>query len=311
MNNSQQKAADWLHKYFKLDKEYFSEHNKAALYKLNYNWVKKILFATLGGIFIGIGYTGTLLVMGYSKQAGLPDGIAKILGSLLFPVGLLLCIHLGGTLYTSNCMGFVSVLYKEHKTRWYISDLALTLFGNGLGCFLVALIVWSSGTLGYGPGHEMNVVGENIIEIAKHKFAVDHGADWWNNLLSGILCNVIVVGTTLLTISCKNKGVATFIIYLMLVVFVISGYQHVVANFYVFSLGGLASVGTPLAFTATEAGQIFYINLIPAMVGNLIGGIAITGAYLVAQSYIRGRKVNCCAKTETKIEVDTNCAECE
>lgn len=81
----------------------------------------------------------------------------------------------------------------------------------------------------------------------------------------------------------------------MLVVFAISGYQHVVANFYLFSIGGFLSTTTDnpdLMFSSAEAGQIIYVNLIPTIFGNLIGGILMSGAYLGAQSYIHTRKIH-------------------
>lgn len=286
MENKTQSFAERFHKYFKLDKEYFEAFNAYTSGKLKYNWFKKLLLGILGGVFIGLGYTGYLLMAGLSSTAGDLGPLYLFIGCLLFPTGLLLCIYLGGNLFTSNCMGFISILYKEHKIEHYFMDLGITLIGNAIGCILLALIIWASNVFGTVNSGEFSDTVLYIIELAKKKYNVEH--QWWNNFFSGILCNVIIVGTTIISIQTKKSGVGAFVIYLMLVIFIFSGYQHVVANIFLFSIAGWLSFGADAAhsFVAAEAGEIIYTNLIPSMIGNLFGGLAITGCYLMAQSYI-------------------------
>lgn len=278
-------------KHFKLKKELFAQYEEYARAKLDYVWFKKLIFAIMGGLFIGIGYVGTLMI---ATTLGVSNDVHKILsivGSLLFPVGLLLCIYLGGNLFTSNCMGLISIVYKEKKWKNYISDLAITFVGNWIGCFLIALIAWGAGL--FGMYHVESERAAQIIEIAKSKFDAAHNHDWWNNLLSGILCNILVVACTMLSILTNKKGVGAFIVYLILVVFVISGYQHVVANMFVFSEAGLLSIyghSAATTFTAAEVGKMFYINIIPTMVGNWIGGAIISSVYMWASSYVKNNQ---------------------
>ncbi len=277
-------------KHFKIKKEQFIQYEEYAKAKLDYVWFKKLMFSMMGGIFIGIGYIGTLMV---TTITGLSNDVAnmlKIVGALLFPVGLLLCIYLGGNLFTSNCMGIVSIVYKEKKWRDYGFDLLLTFIGNAIGCFLIALIAWAAGLFGvHGIGDGSR--GAALIEIAKGKINTN-GHDWWNNLFSGILCNVLIVACTMVSILTNKKGVGAFIVYLILIVFVISGYQHIVANLFVFSEAGLVSIfGTTPAttFSAAEVGKIFYINLIPTIIGNWIGGVLMSLVYLWASAYVKGQ----------------------
>lgn len=138
MKNKTSSISTLFHKYFRLDKEYFEAYNAYASGKLRYNWFKKIMFAILGGVYIGLGYTATLVVQGYD---GGNSELFKYLGALLFPIGLMLCIYLGGSLFTSNCMGFISLIYKDHKVHHYLADLALILIGNAIGCITMGLIV--------------------------------------------------------------------------------------------------------------------------------------------------------------------------
>ncbi len=279
-------------KHFKLKKELFVQYEEYARAKLEYVWFKKLIFAILGGVFIGIGYVGTLMI---ATTTGVSSEISKILsivGSLLFPVGLLLCIYLGGNLFTSNCMGLISIVYKEKKWKHYFVDLAITFIGNWIGCLLIALVVWGAGLFGTSSvvDHDR---AYRVIEIAKQKISASHNHDWWNNMLSGILCNILIVACTMISIITSKKGVGASIIYLILVVFVVSGYQHVVANMYVFSQAGLLSIyshGAMATFSGAEAGKIFYINIIPTMVGNWIGGAIMSSVYMWASSYVKNNE---------------------
>lgn len=56
--------------------------------------------AMLAGLFIGLGYTGYLIVSGIMADAA----VGKVVGALLFPVGLLLVLIAGADLFTGNTL---------------------------------------------------------------------------------------------------------------------------------------------------------------------------------------------------------------
>lgn len=275
-------------KHFKLKKELFTQYEEFARAKLDYVWFKKLIFGMMGGLFIGIGYIGTLMVSTITGVSETTSKLLSVAGSLLFPVGLLLCIYLGGNLFTSNCMGLISVVCKERKWYHYIFDLSLTFIGNWIGSLIIALIAWGAGL--FGIEHIEGERAAKIIDLAKQKFDASHDHDWWNNILSGILCNILVVACTMVSILTNKKGVGAFVVYLILVVFVISGYQHVVANMFIFTEAGLLSTHATDAqyiFTAHDVGKMFYINIIPTMLGNWIGGAIMSSVYMWASSYVK------------------------
>lgn len=280
-------------KHFRLNKDLFNAYNEYCKQKLNYTWFKKFIFSMLGGIFIGIGYVAMLMVMTKTNVVSKDIKILlNVISAFLFPVGLLLCIYLGGNLFTSNSMGLISIVYKDKRWVDYIKDLFITLVGNLVGCILIALVVWGAGLFGIKDITNESSGGQ-VILIMKSKFNQFENHDWWNNLLSAILCNVIIVGATFVSIITNKKGVGAAIVYLMLVVFVISGYQHVVANMFLFSLGSFLSIfGTTneTMMAGYEFGQMIYLNIIPSILGNWIGGIAMSLIYLWAGSYITLKK---------------------
>ena len=292
-------------KLFKLDKEHFHVYNEYAKTKLQYTWFKKLIFSILGGFFIGIGYVGMLAIIAYTNDISEAAKIAlKLAGACMFPVGLLMCIYLGGNLFTSNCMGVIATVYRDKTIFAYFRDLMITFIGNMIGSFLIATICWGAGI--FGPIKELSKQAEYIINMAMSKIDVHHMHSWWNNMLSGILCNILVVGAIIVSLNTKKKGVGAAVIYLMLVVFVLSGYQHVVANMYIFSQAGLMSIfGTTAetTFTGQQIAQIFYINIIPSAVGNLIGGIIMSLVYLIASSYVFTRKHHNCEQINTIVQI--------
>ena len=232
--------------------------------KISMSFVTKLLFSILGGGFIAIGFIAFILCKGQLGTYG------ALLGSLLFPVGLLMCIYLGGNLFTSNCILISSVVAKDSSIGKYTIDLLITLLGNLIGGFLVALIAWGAGVF------RSTVNYEALMGVANSKMSATAGHDWWNNIFSGIMCNVLVAGSVLVYINVDNKVVSTFVIYLMLVVFVFCGFQHVVANLFLYSEAMLVQTNHEQMWNATNYGEVFYINLLPTLVGNFIGGVAIT-----------------------------------
>ena len=59
-----------------------------------------LVSAMLAGMFIGLGYTGYLIASGIMADAA----VGKIVGALLFPVGLLLVLIAGADLFTGNTL---------------------------------------------------------------------------------------------------------------------------------------------------------------------------------------------------------------
>ncbi len=232
--------------------------------KITMNFWAKLLFSILGGVFIAMGFIAFILSKGNLGQYG------SIIGSLLFPVGLMMCLYLGGNLFTSNCILIASVCSKQQKVSKYAIDLLITLLGNLIGGFLIALISWAAGAF------ETKINYEALMSVANSKMDPYSGHDWWNNIFSGILCNLLVAGSVIVYFKVENKAVATFVIYLMLTVFVFCGFQHVVANLFLYSTAMLAQTNHEQIWSGANYGKVFYINLIPTLIGNFIGGILIT-----------------------------------
>ena len=114
-----------------------------------------------------------LAIIAYTNDISEAAKIAlKLAGACMFPVGLLMCIYLGGNLFTSNCMGVIATVYRDKTIFAYFRDLMITFIGNMIGSFLIAAICWGAGI--FGPIKELSKQAEYIINMAMSKIDVHH-----------------------------------------------------------------------------------------------------------------------------------------
>lgn len=210
------------------------------------------VLASLAGMFIAFGSVGNILVSAdlYGKNAG----IAKLLGASVFPVGLIAIVLLGCELFTSNCMMTIGFVEKKYSFWKMLKILGIVWVFNLVGALVVAIITAKTHTLG-----ENGV--KLLASMAHHKVE----ANALDIFLKGILCNVLVSTASLLGYIAKDGISKIFGIWFPIMLFIVLGYDHVVANM----------LYLPLAYImGFEGVTIFGIihNFLFATLGNFIGG---------------------------------------
>lgn len=203
----------------------------------------------LAGIYISIGAIGSLKL---SASVTSP-GLGNFLGALVFPIGIIAIILVQAELFTSDCMVMLSVYTGRTKIRKTLRILLLIIFSNLLGAIFVAFLTKTSGIFG-------QAVTDLVIEKAVHKVHIP----FVELFTSSILCNIIVCTGVCLAYSCKDEIAKIAALWFAIVVFVLSGTEHVVANMYYLFIG---------LFSGADIGikDIFY-NLAVSGIGNFIGG---------------------------------------
>jgi len=88
-------------------------------------------------------------------------------------------------------------------------------------------------------------------------------------LFRGILCNILVSVAVYITYAGKTVSSKILAIYIPIVLFVITAFEHSVANMFILPLAYVLESGS---FTLS---QMFFNNLIPVTIGNIIGGAVI------------------------------------
>ncbi|WP_311377016.1 formate/nitrite transporter family protein [Actinobaculum massiliense] len=268
------------------------ENANAAYKKTQKRPAKALWLALAGGFFIGIGY-----IFYITSQQGLADapvGPAKVLGGIVFTVGLFLVIVTGADLFTSTTMT-VMPLYSRRITvgRW-ARHWATSITGNLVGALTLAFLVFASGQY-MANGGEWGLVA---LQTAAHK--TDH--TFIQALLLGVLANIAVCLGVYMAQSGRSTTDKFFGCLGLIALFVSTGFEHSIANMFLLPLGYLVKVGGGDAFwssTAVADAAVQYAdfesfnlqsivlgNWVPVLIGNAIGGAIFVASYFYI-AYVR------------------------
>ena len=212
--------------------------------------------AMLAGLFIGLGYRGYLIVSGIMADAA----VGKVVGALLFPVGLLLVLIAGADLFTGNTLVTMAWYKKEIKLGDVAKNLSIVWLGNLVGALFLVVLVYYSNTF-------TGSIAEGVMHLAEKKVHLN----MVELLTRSTLCNILVAITVYMSYAAKDVTGKVIISYIPIWLFVITGFEHCVANMFVLPMGYL--LGADLTI-----GQIM-ANIIPVTIGNIIGGMLVTAAY--------------------------------
>lgn len=196
------------------------------------DYLMKSIFA---GIMIGIAGTVYLRV----------DN--NIVGAFLFSIGLLVICMYGMNLFTGK-VGYVLI----NKFN-YIYELLITILGNFIGTFLIARIVLLT---------RFKSVSNKAIDLVNLKLN--------DNLLSifilSILCGILMYIAVNNYKKINNEIGKYSCIFMCVMVFILSGFEHSIANMYYISVANLLSLKS-------------FLYILIMILGNSVGSILIALYY--------------------------------
>ena len=245
--------------------------------KANYSVLKLILLAMFGGMMIGLASVGANTV---SATVDNPS-IAKLLSGLVFPTGLAMVAICGAELLSSSCLVILSVFssklsYAKLFTYWF-----WVFIGNILGSLVIAVIMYLSGQFSFFD----NQIALTTIKVAIKKVSLTP----LEAVSLGILCNLLVCLAILMAVAGKSLADKVAAVYLPIMLFILCGFEHCVANMYYIPAGILALQNPEYKALAIEKGlhidklsimSFLFNNLLWVIVGNIIGGtVIIAGMY--------------------------------
>lgn len=239
---------------------------------------KVFILGIFAGLFIAIGASASLVASHSITNVGL----AKLVAGTVFPIGLMLTILVGGELFTGNCLMVMGVLDKRFKARLMFEKLLIVFFANFIGALVVVILVFYSGQLDLGDG----ALGAYIIRVALNKATNSFTA----LLVSGIAANILVCLSVLMAATAVDIVGKLTAIFFPIMAFVITGFEHCVANMYYITIGLLALTNEnyvqvamdTYGYTAEQLRELnisnFLLgNLVPVTIGNMIGGMIFLG----------------------------------
>jgi formate transporter FocA len=234
----------------------------------------------LAGAFIALGAIFATTVTAGGGET-LPFGVSKLLGGIVFSLGLILVIVGGAELFTGNNLIIMAWASGRVSTGKLLRNWGIVYVGNFVGATLTALLMFFSRQYTFGGG----AVGLNALNIASAKTSLAPV----QAIVLGVMCNVLVCLAVWLAFSARTTTDKILSILFPITAFVAAGFEHSIANMYFIPIGLLIKQFAPDPFWAligkTAAdyagltwGNFVFRNLIPVTIGNIFGGAVLVGA---------------------------------
>ncbi|MCX4193805.1 formate/nitrite transporter family protein [Methylophaga sp. OBS1] len=247
-----------------------------------------LIRAFMAGAILAI---AVALAVTAAVQTGYP-----IVGALIFPVGFCILNLLGFDLLT-GVFALVPLALFDKRPGATMSGMfknwGLVALGNLLGALFSATLIAISFT--YAFTAEPTAVGKAFAGAAEARtlgFAEYGAAGWFTVFVKGILCNWMVSIGVVGAMYSKTVGGKVIAMWMPILIFFGLVFEHAVVNMYLFPLGMM--MGAPIT-----VGDWLFWNEIPVILGNLVGGLLLTGSVLYATHLRPGQLRKPAVKTDS------------
>jgi len=232
--------------------------------------VQTALQAVAAGAYISLGAMLSVVVgFGFPECTAANPGLQRLLSGLAFPIGLTLIVVLGGELFTGNNALLVPGCVRRHygPVRVVSNWLYVWTFNFVGALIFVGAFVAVAGTLDAQPWHDA------IQGMASAKVE----ADFLTVFVKGIGANWCVCLAIWLALSAHTLVGKVLGCWLPVMAFVALGFEHCIANMFFIPAGIV--VGAPVG-----VGEMLTANLIPATLGNIVGGALLVGGLAAVEA---------------------------
>lgn len=192
------------------------------------HWIGSLLLSVLGGASIGVG--GTIYLSAENS----------VVGSLLFTIGLMTIYVFRWSLFTGK-VGYAS--YRDPKQ---VFELLWVWIGNFIGISLTALAI------------SMTRHAPKLLHKAETMVQAKVGDSLFSLFILAVFCGVLMYIAVEGYRSNPHQLGKYLALFLSVMVFILCGFEHCIANMFYFSLVG---------FTERSV-----VCLIVMSLGNLVGG---------------------------------------
>lgn len=188
---------------------------------------------------------------------------SKVLGAFLFPIGLILICNFGYFLYTGKiCYLFEN---KEQSYKEKILSLLTGLFGNLVGCLVVALLLRKINHSFIAEASTAQAFYSNNAQLfisLKSTVNTKLNYDWYQMIILSAFCGMLVYIAVEGFKTIEHHFGKYLVLILSIAGFIICGFEHSIANMFYYFLDGSFS------------GAV-WLSLIYCVIGNSIGGLFI------------------------------------
>jgi formate/nitrite transporter len=238
---------------------------------------KMLLLSVLAGMFIALAGAGATAAPATVESASL----AKLLGACIFPAGLSMVVLAGSELFTGNNLMIIPLLEREITLGAMLKNWVLVYIGNLLGSVLVAAAVVY--------GHVFSLFGGALAEAAVSAAVAKVGLSLGDAFIRGVMCNFLVCIAVWIAMGAKSAPGKVIGLFFPIMLFVLLGFEHSVANMYYIPAGILAAAEYGIDAPSLTWGAFLVRNLLPVTLGNIVGGSGLVGC-VCWFCYLRGTK---------------------
>lgn len=235
------------------------------------------MLGLLAGGFIALG------AMFYTIIASDPEisfGVKRLLGGLVFSLGLVMVVVAGAELFTGN--NLLVMAWADGKIKWHevLRNWFYVFIANFIGSIFVAALV----VLSRHPELNDHAIAHQYLKIAEAKCSIAPMQAFY----SGILCNVLVCLAIWMAQAGRSVMDKFIVVVFPIAAFVAAGFEHCIANMYFISIGiFLNSSCETMEASNAISWTGFLQNLVPVVAGNLVGGSVLV-AFVYHIIYKRG-----------------------
>jgi formate/nitrite transporter len=216
------------------------------------------------------------LAAAFAVSVSVTTGSA-ILGAVLFPVGVCMLYLLGFDLLTGVfVLTPLALLDKRPGVTLggVLRNWALVFLGNFAGALMVAGMMAFVFTYGFSiPPNEIGQKIGHIGEMRTLGYAQYGLMGWMTIFLRGVLCNWMVSTGVIGAMMSNTVSGKVIAMWMPIMLFFAMGFEHSVVNMFLFPSGLMLGGNFSIA-------DYFIWNEIPVVLGNIVGGITLTGLTL-------------------------------
>jgi formate/nitrite transporter len=223
---------------------------KAGVAKASIALHALIMLGVLAGAFIAFGAAFYIMSM---TGTDLTYGPSRVLGGVVFSLGLILVVIGGAELFTGNALIVMAWVDRHISTQALLRNWTIVWCANLAGALLIAAALSQTSLITSGFGATAATIATGKMALAPLDIFV-----------RAILCNSLVCLAVWLSFAATDVTGKILSLILPVAAFVALGLDHSIANMFLLPLGLMAGAEGSAALAAQ--------NILIATTGNILGG---------------------------------------
>lgn len=242
---------------------------KLGVKKARMPFLPELTLSVVAGGSIGLGGMFFCIVLG---DPALGFAAQRVLGGIVFALGLALVMIAGAELFTGNCLIVMAWANRQISTAEVLKNWSIVWVGNLIGALGLVFLLYMAHFADLNGGN----VGLGMLKLAIGKMSPDAVTIFFK----GIMCNILVCLAVWLAYAGRTVSDKMLGMLLPVAAFVAAGFEHCIANMlflpFAWVLVQTGHVPAGLDVSVITLPNIVH-NLIPATLGNIVGGAGFVG----------------------------------